>query len=78
MTQYTHESHANVNPMGTLKNPLPHHITPHLIISRLKMRTVWFLMQTLKMNVITVKCSRANHSLIAHHNRSRETYFNTC
>ena len=25
MTQHTHQSCANMNPMGTQKNPLPHH-----------------------------------------------------
>ena len=27
MTQHTCQSNANMNPMGTQKNPLPHHAT---------------------------------------------------
>ena len=31
MTQHGHESHANVNHMGTQKNPLPSHTTSNCI-----------------------------------------------
>ena len=54
MTQYTHESRANVNRMRTLENSLLHHATLNCIMIH-----VAALIQTLKTNVTSMRCLNA-------------------
>ena len=67
MTQYTHESCANMNHMGMLKNPLRHHATSNHI--KTQNASPKITMQTLKMNATTVKYLLANETITTCHVR---------
>ena len=58
VTQYTHESHVNVNHMRTLKNSLPYHAASNCIMIH-----ITTLMQTLKANAMSDVNPKSEHNV---------------